>query len=396
MLDLRGFAGREPVGSPNIMLEDVADGKIDDILNASKYELLNGLQKIQQSIGQNKLFENRDITLGEYFGKIMKQIEDEDRVVGAHLFLINLALRAFDKEWVSDKHYSIRLLIANGPFDLLVKRLLTQYVYSEFINVCEREDIDYYNIPSRLTLDELFILLTTSACQLMMNRRMEATLDCIRKDSDFNDIIRLFELEVPMSISATAQCVVRNKTDKITMSVEFMNLLKKLISPGRVMISVLSCVDVVLNGELEGIRYLGLPELLKAREVKNTMKMSELYDELEDIRLLNEMILIKRGVRSCYMTSFRRDFYREHEESILAGCKDFGLAVKIHEIPSKDLFDMYIYKYKHQSLIIDEIAKVESICVREWMRGKLLGYSDEDAETFYNKNYKKTGENENE
>ena len=127
-----------------------------------------------------------------------------------------------------------------------------------------------------------------------------------------------------------------------------------------------------------------------------TKKFEKLVNEFN-----NEMYLIKKGVRSCFLTTITGPVKAviENKEII-----DFSIEETIFKLTqlvigenlsyvyyptklddgNKDFatYTFWIARYSHQTLIINEIKDKPSNIVTEWIKGKLLGYSDGAMETF--------------
>ena len=117
--------------------------------------------------------------------------------------------------------------------------------------------------------------------------------------------------------------------------------------------------------------------------------------------MMNECYLISKGVRSAYMTSLVLTEYDEADieanEQFIQELKDTansnGLIFSIAEyprekddMPDRRYYRIWVLKYPHQLKIVDNLYKLDR-CMRKYVMGKLLGYSDESMEEFMSKNY---------
>lgn len=117
-----------------------------------------------------------------------------------------------------------------------------------------------------------------------------------------------------------------------------------------------------------------------------------------DAELMDNIYLINKGIRTCYFGALHTtegeyfylyDFGTFMFEDILEIFKEevteFDLYMFTNKsIENEDIFYHYwIYKYPHQKIILEKIYNEEGDnYLRQWMIGKLLGYSDQSMEDF--------------
>ena len=123
--------------------------------------------------------------------------------------------------------------------------------------------------------------------------------------------------------------------------------------------------------------------------------------EYIDREFMDNLYLISKGIRSCYFGAMFLKPNEKYKYYDIAVFDSFSDIIKIFEDTTKE-FDLYlyvkyieknedkfcdywIYKYKHQKNILDMIYKEKNNYLKQWMMGKLLGYSDESMEEFLNK-----------
>ena len=118
-------------------------------------------------------------------------------------------------------------------------------------------------------------------------------------------------------------------------------------------------------------------------------------------RIMNECYLINKGVRSAFTDCLiLTEFDEEDKESNKQFIKDLATNVNLEDlifyineyprreddIPEYRYYDLWIFKYPHQLKIRDNLYKLDEY-MREYVIGKLLGYSDQSMEEFLSKNY---------
>lgn len=126
------------------------------------------------------------------------------------------------------------------------------------------------------------------------------------------------------------------------------------------------------------------------------------FEELAD-----NIYLIKKGVRSCFMESItgakedivnqeRKELSVFHQlQKIKVYIEENGLCFYAYQL-AKDKDDAddrlsfiyWAYKYPHQGVILRSLQGKHSY-IEEWIIGKLLGYSDEAMEEFLQKRQSK-------
>ena len=123
--------------------------------------------------------------------------------------------------------------------------------------------------------------------------------------------------------------------------------------------------------------------------------MGDYYQALLD-KFVDDMYLISRGVRSVCMHTI--EYYSEDEyktkdkiKPLMRQIRKHAKHWKLYVYPSHThnsegyFTTIFVYKYPHQKQII-KFAEDTFIIqeIKEWMIGKLLGYSDESIEEFIN------------
>ena len=139
-------------------------------------------------------------------------------------------------------------------------------------------------------------------------------------------------------------------------------------------------------------------------QMKMTRRMINVTLQDPDVyisEMMNECYLISKGVRSAYMTSLTLTEYNEADievnEQIIQELTDAansnGLIFSIAEyprekddMPDRRYYNIWVLKYPHQLKIVDNLYKLDKY-MREYVIGKLLGYSDASMEEFMSKNY---------
>ena len=134
------------------------------------------------------------------------------------------------------------------------------------------------------------------------------------------------------------------------------------------------------------------------------------FDLLKEVS--DNCYLITRGVRSCcyfrdivgpietYIASYKDgkilQIYSLDEKlkAIENTVKPYGLHFVAYKEKVKDKdhprsADVWIYRYAHQGELIKMFANEESYYLKEWVIGKLLGYSDEAMEEFLTQKFPK-------
>lgn len=118
-----------------------------------------------------------------------------------------------------------------------------------------------------------------------------------------------------------------------------------------------------------------------------------------NIELLHEqMYLLNKGVRECF-SFFLLDLSKKSAKGktytndilceIMSTVKANGLKCLIYRSPSNEeenTFDYMVYVFRHPStaLLIREIERDEKMpnLIKEYVKGKLYGYSDEEMDSF--------------
>lgn len=119
-------------------------------------------------------------------------------------------------------------------------------------------------------------------------------------------------------------------------------------------------------------------------------------------RLMNECYLIEKGVRSAYtevLTMVERDESdKEYNSKYLDEIKDVvnrnGLLYLIEEwerdpndyYKDRKYYNMWVVKYPHQLVLVKKLPYIKSRYLREYLKGKILGYSDESMEEYLSRN----------
>lgn len=131
-----------------------------------------------------------------------------------------------------------------------------------------------------------------------------------------------------------------------------------------------------------------------------------MYIEFSEMKeVLDNVYLIKKGVRSCYMEiisgpeqNYESGIYDNPTiilsvfkklKAIEKYVKEEGLYFYSYKLKDfeEDIelgnksYCFWIYKYPHQGILLEHIPREHGF-VEEWIIGKLLGYSDESMEKF--------------
>lgn len=121
--------------------------------------------------------------------------------------------------------------------------------------------------------------------------------------------------------------------------------------------------------------------------------------EYLDRELMDNVYLISKGVRTVYYGAIhlkKEELYEYMDyktynfldvlELFKEYIEEFNLFMYVQEIEDmgENFIDYWVYKYKHQKNILDLIYQEQNNYLKQWMMGKLLGYSDEAMEEFLN------------
>lgn len=121
-------------------------------------------------------------------------------------------------------------------------------------------------------------------------------------------------------------------------------------------------------------------------------------------RIMNECYLIDKGVRSAYTECIvlieRNESDKEDNANYLKEVVDTvkrnNLICYLTEYerdpddyPDKRYFNLWVVKYPHQLKLVKKLPYIKNDYIREYLKGKILGYSDSSMEEFLSRNYPK-------
>jgi hypothetical protein len=127
------------------------------------------------------------------------------------------------------------------------------------------------------------------------------------------------------------------------------------------------------------------------------------YLDKKELEMSNECYLIYKGVRSCAQFDVhgpkeRGDDYRSLTiNDILRSLEQVALRYNLNAIwfeyeDNSELedgftsFSFWVYRYSHQAAILRAVHKYDHGVLRDWIIGKLLGYSDASMEEYLIRN----------
>lgn len=129
--------------------------------------------------------------------------------------------------------------------------------------------------------------------------------------------------------------------------------------------------------------------------------MNSFESSYEMRQLADNWYLISRGLRSAYLGHIEGSIEPIFDDDISLSDKlkmleeeaaSWGLNFYAYEkiadnlLPGEKLYIFWVYKFKHQEILIKMLPHDGSI-LEEYIIGKLLGYSDESMEEFLDKNF---------
>ena len=132
-----------------------------------------------------------------------------------------------------------------------------------------------------------------------------------------------------------------------------------------------------INKEMD-IQIKDMGETYSILFISKYEDMNEIYDNV---------YLIKKGVRSCYLAFPNKDILPAIEKYV----KEEGLFIYKDKLTFLNKISLYIYKYETQREIIEFAENITGTNgrVSMWMIGKLLGYSDGEEDKFLREKVKK-------